>query len=58
LTLAFCKRRENFEAAIALQFATYNFVRRHNSLRCIPAMAAGIERDFWSWGESVGAANG
>jgi hypothetical protein len=56
LTLAFSKKRENFEAAVALHFAYYNFVKRHNTLRCTPAMAAGIERDFWSVGELVEAA--
>jgi IS1 family transposase len=48
LTLAFSKRLENFKAAVALHFAYYKFVKRHNTLRCTPAMAAGIERDFWS----------
>ena len=33
LTLAFSKKRENFEAAVALHFAYYNFVKRHNTLR-------------------------
>ena len=41
LTLAFSKKRENFEAAVGLHFAYYNFVKRHNTLRCTPAMAAG-----------------
>ena len=48
LTLAFSKKLENFEAAVALHFAYYNFVKRHDTLRCTPAMAAGVERDFWS----------
>lgn len=48
LTSAFSKKLENFKAAVALHFAYYNFVKRHNSLRCTPAMAAGIERDFWT----------
>lgn len=56
LTLAFSKKRENFEAAVALHFAYYNFVKRHNTLRCTPAMAAGVERDFWSVGDLVEAA--
>jgi IS1 family transposase len=55
LTLAFSKKLENFKAAVALHFAYYNFVRRHNTLRCTPAMAAGIERDFWSVGQLVEA---
>ena len=56
LTYAFSKKRENFEAAVALHFAYYNFVKRHNSLRCTPAMAAGIEREFWTVKDLVGAA--
>ena len=56
LTLAFSKKLENFEAAVALHFAYYNFVKRHNTLRCNPAMAAGIERDFWTVGDLVEAA--
>jgi IS1 family transposase len=56
LTLAFSKKRENFEAAVGLHFAYYNFVRRHNTLRCTPAMAAGVSRDFWSIGDLVEAA--
>ncbi len=56
LTLAFSKKFENFEAAVALHFAYYNFVKRHNSLRSTPAMAAGIERDFLSVGDLVEAA--
>jgi IS1 family transposase len=55
LTLAFSKKLENFQAAVALHFAYYNFVRRHNTLRCTPAMAAGVEKDFWSVGDLVEA---
>ncbi len=51
LTLAFSKKRENFEAAVGLHFAYYNFVRRHNTLRCTPAMAAGVSGPFLErWG--------
>jgi IS1 family transposase len=56
LTLAFSKKLENFEAAVGLHFAYYNFVKRHNTLRCTPAMAAGVERDFLSVGDLVEAA--
>ncbi len=42
LTNAFSKKRVNFEAAIALHYAYYNFVKTHGSLRMTPAMAAGI----------------
>jgi len=55
LTYAFSKKLENFEAAVALHFAYYNFVKRHNTLRATPAMAAGIERDFWTVGDLLEA---
>ena len=55
LTLAFSKKFENFEAAVGLHFAYYNFVKRHNTLRCTPAMAAGVESSFWSVGDLVEA---
>ena len=48
LTLAFSKKLENFEAAVGLHFTYYNFVKRHNTLRCTPAMAAGVTGSFWS----------
>jgi IS1 family transposase len=56
LTLAFSKKRENFEAAVGLHFAAYNFVRTHRSLKMTPAMAAGVERKFWTWGDLLEAA--
>ena len=56
LTLAFSKKRENFEAAVGLHFAYYNFVKRHNTIRCTPAMAAGVASSFWSVGDLVEAA--
>ena len=42
LTNAFCKKLENFKAAIGLNFAYYNFVKNHGAIRCTPAMAAGV----------------
>lgn len=56
LTYAFSKKLENFEAAVALHFAYYNFVRSHGSLKMTPAMMAGVERSFWSVGDLVEAA--
>lgn len=55
LTLAFSKKLENFEAAVALHFAYHNLVKRHHTLRCAPAMAAGLERSFWSVADPVEA---
>jgi IS1 family transposase len=57
LTHAFSKKFENFEAAVALNFAAHNFVKTHRSLRMTPAMAAGVERDFWSYADLFEAAS-
>jgi len=57
LTLAFSKKLANFEAALGLHFAYYNFVKRHGTLRCTPAMAAGVTSGFWSVGDLVEAAS-
>jgi IS1 family transposase len=51
LTHAFSKKLSHFEAAVALNFAAHNFVKTHRSLKMTPAMAAGVERDFWSYGD-------
>ena len=48
LTLAFSKKFENFEAAVGLHFAYYNFVKRHSTLRMTPAMAAGVNGTQWN----------
>jgi len=55
LTLAFSKKVENFEAAVSLHFAAYNLVRTDSTLKMTPAMAAGVERKFWSYGDLVEA---
>lgn len=48
LTNAFSKKFENFEAAVALNFAYYNFCKTHGALKMTPAMAAGIADTFWT----------
>jgi IS1 family transposase len=48
LTNAFSKKFENFAAAVALNFAYYNFCKTHGALRMTPAMAAGIESSHWT----------
>ncbi len=57
LTLAFSKKLENFEAAVGLHFAYYNFVKRHSTVRCTPAMAAGVTSEFWNVSDLVKAAS-
>ena len=53
LTNAFSKKLENFKAAVALNFAYYNFVKVHGSLRCTPAMAAGVSNNIWTMSDLV-----
>jgi IS1 family transposase len=53
LTNAFSKKFENFEAAIALNFAYYNLCKIHGAVRCTPAMAAGVEQSQWTVAELV-----
>lgn len=47
LTNAFSKKIENHGAAVALYFMYYNFARVHTTLRCSPAMAAGVDYRLW-----------
>jgi hypothetical protein len=53
LTNAFSKKVENHYHALALYFVFYNFVRRHQTLRVSPAMAAGIETRLWDMADIV-----
>jgi IS1 family transposase len=48
LTNGFSKKIENHMHAVALHFMHYNFVRIHKSLRCTPAMEAGVTKTLWS----------
>lgn len=53
LTNAFSKKLENFEAAVALNFAYYNFCKTHSALRMTPCQAAGVEASAWTVAELV-----
>jgi IS1 family transposase len=53
LTNAFSKKWENFCAAVALNFAYYNFCKVHRAVRMTPAMAAGVEPSVWTVAELV-----
>jgi len=55
LTNGFSKKLENHIAATALHFAHYNLVRRHQTLRCTPAMAAGVASTMWSTDDLLAA---
>jgi IS1 family transposase len=44
LTNAFSKKVENHAHALAIYFMHYNFARVHQTIRCSPAMAAGVTK--------------
>jgi IS1 family transposase len=47
LTNGFSKKVDNHCYALALYFMYYNFCRIHKTLRCTPAMAAGVTDHLW-----------
>lgn len=55
LTIGFSKKWEHLKAALALYFAYYNFVRIHSSIRCTPAMEAGITKHVWTMRDLLAA---
>jgi transposase-like protein/IS1 family transposase len=57
LTNGFSKKFENLNYALALHFAYYNFCRVHKTLRCTPAMEAGLTKTVWSLKDLLGVNN-
>ena len=53
LTNGFSKKVENHAHMVALHFMAYNFTRIHRSLRCSPAMAAGVSERLWDVADIV-----
>ena len=53
LTNAFSKKLENFKAAVGLHYAYYNFVKTHTTIRCTPAVEAGVETSAWTVADLV-----
>ena len=53
LTNAFSKKAENHAHMVALYTTWYNFARQHKTLRCSPAMAAGLSTTLWSMEDVV-----
>jgi len=53
LTNAFSKKVENHVHGLAIYFMHYNFVRIHQTLRCPPAMAAGVTTKLWELADMV-----
>ena len=54
LTNGFSKKVENHAYALALFYMHYNFVRVHQTLRCTPAMEAGVTNHLWTVEEMIG----
>jgi IS1 family transposase len=54
LTNGFSKKFENHCHAISLHMMYYNFVRIHQTIRCTPAMAAGVTDRLWNMMDLVG----
>jgi hypothetical protein len=48
LTNGFSKKVENHAYSVAIHYMHYNFCRIHKTLRCTPAMEAGITNHVWS----------
>lgn len=53
LTLGFSKKIENHIHALALYMFHYNFCKIHKTLRCTPAMAAGVTGKLWEISDIV-----
>lgn len=53
LTNAFSKKVENHAHMVSLHMMYYNFVRIHQTLRCTPAMAAGVSKTLWELTDMV-----
>ncbi len=53
LTNAFSKKVENHAHSVAIHTIHYNFVRIHQTLRCTPAMAAGVTTKLWELADMV-----
>ncbi len=53
LTNGFSKKAESHADMVALYTVWYNFVRMHKTLRCSPAMAAGLSDRLWDMTDIV-----
>jgi len=56
LTNAHNKKLENHGAAVAFLFAYYSLVLIHSTIRCTPAMTAGVTSTVWDMRDLLDAA--
>ncbi len=54
LTNGYSKRVENHYLSLAVTFMDYNYCRIHKTLRCTPAMEAGLTDHVWEASEVIG----
>jgi hypothetical protein len=54
LTNGFSKKFENHCHAVSLHMMYYNFIGIHQTIRCTPAMEAGVTDRLWSMMDIVG----
>jgi IS1 family transposase len=53
LSNGFSRKIQNHEAAVALNYFAYNFIKIHRTLRMSPAMAAGVSNRLWDVADLV-----
>jgi hypothetical protein len=53
LTNGFSKKADNHRHMVALHYMYYNFCRIHQTLRCTPAMEAGLTDHVWTLEELI-----
>lgn len=53
LSNGFSKKAENHAHSVAIHTMHYNFVRIHQTLRCTPAMEAGVTTKLWELADMV-----
>jgi hypothetical protein len=53
LSNGFSRKLQNHQAAVALNYFAYNFIKIHRTLRISPAMAAGVADRLWDVSDLV-----
>ena len=53
LSNGFSRKLQNHEAAVALNYFAYNFIKIHRTLRTTPAMAASVTNRLWDVADLV-----